>query len=138
MAYTNVDLISDALRELGVISEIETASAEQGAHGLRKLNQMMAERSELADYMGWFRQTSTGDNCPITEDWESYVMCALAARLASNYGATVSTELAAQIVEGESRLLRAQVNSAMPEMDLSNRPRSEGSYSRRGRILTDT
>ena len=138
MAYTNVDLIGDSLREIGVLSEIETASAEQGAHGLRKLNQMMAERSELADYMGWFRQTSTGDNCPITEDWESYVMCALAARLAPNYGATVSTELAAQIVDAESRLLRAYTNSNLPELDMSNRPRAEGSYSRRGRILTDT
>ena len=138
MSYTNIDLIGDALRELGVISEVETASAEQGAHALRKLNQMMAEWGPLADYLGWFRQSLTSDNAPLTEDYEGIVMVALATRLAPNYGATVSSELGAQLEAGWNRLLRAYALANLPEADLSNRPRATGSPWGRSRILTDT
>ena len=41
MAITNLKVIEDALRDINVISEIDSASFEQGSYALRKLNQMM-------------------------------------------------------------------------------------------------
>ncbi|MFM2115592.1 MAG: hypothetical protein RI908_1333, partial [Actinomycetota bacterium] len=43
---TNLEIITDALRELNVISEIDTPSAEQGAHALRKLNDLLEAATE--------------------------------------------------------------------------------------------
>ena len=39
---TNSEIITDALREINVISEVDSASAEQGSTGLTKLNRMIA------------------------------------------------------------------------------------------------
>ena len=63
---TNLEIIENALREINVISEIDSASAEQGTHGLRKLNEMLAEWQEAKDFdIGWFDQGDTGDTFPL-------------------------------------------------------------------------
>lgn len=123
---TNIDLIADALRELSVISEIETPSAEQGAHALRKLNQMMAELEESGIRLEYFEQTLTSDTCPIPAYAESGITCLLAARLAPNYGATVSTELASSIISGMETITRTAVSAALPVNRMLNRPCGEG------------
>ena len=68
MSITNAELIGNALRGINVISEVGTPSAEQGKHGLRKLNQMMELLKERDVDVGWFTQSSTSDDCPIP-DW---------------------------------------------------------------------
>jgi hypothetical protein len=126
VSITNIDLIADALRELTVISEIQTPSAEQGAHALRKLNQMMAELEESGIRLEYFEQTLTSDTCPIPAYAEHGLTCLLAARLASNYGATVSTELAASIISGMETITRTAVTAALPTGKMLNRPCGEG------------
>jgi hypothetical protein len=132
---TNIDLIADALRELGVITEIQTPSAEQGEHALRKLNQMMAEWKESGIDLQYFPQTLTSDPCPIPAYAESGVTCMLATRLASNYGAQVSIELAASATMGHDTIVRTAVTRALPEGRMVNRPCGEGDRYP-GRILT--
>lgn len=122
MAITNVDLIADALRELGVISEIQTPSPEQGAHALRKLNQMMAEWEEAGIRLEFFPQTVMSDPCPIPTYAENGVMCQLATRLASNYGATVSIELATSATSGYDTICRTAVSAQLPVGNMRNRP----------------
>jgi hypothetical protein len=135
MSITNIDLIADSLRELGVITEIQTPSAEQGAHALRKLNQMMAEWEESGVRLEYFEQTSTGATCPIPAYAENGVICMLATRLASNYGAQVSIELAASATVGHDTIVRTAVSAALPVGRMLNRPCGEGdAYP--GNILT--
>lgn len=126
MSVTNIDLIGDALRELVVISEIATPSAEQGAHALRQLNQMMAEWREQGINLQYFRQTVTSDVCPIPEYAESGVTANLAVRLAPNYGAEVSIALAAKAMSGYETILRTAVTAALPVGRMLNRPCGEG------------
>lgn len=135
MSLTNIDLIGDALRELAVISEIQTPSAEQGAHALRKLNQMMAEWEESGLKLDYFPQTVTSDTCPIPSYAENGVTCQLAIRLASNYGAQVSMELAASAISGYETICRSLVTLALPVGQMLNRPCAEGDYYP-GNILT--
>jgi apolipoprotein N-acyltransferase len=45
-----LELVSGALQLIGVIGETKTPSAEQGAHGVKKLNDMMAELEGRGDY----------------------------------------------------------------------------------------
>lgn len=126
MSITNADLIADALRELNVISEIQTPSAEQYAHALRKLNQMMAKWLEDGIEIGFYPQTLASDTCPIPEYAESGVTLALAIGCASNYGATVSQELGATASSAYDTILRTSINARLPVGRMLNRPCSEG------------
>lgn len=136
MSISNNEVIGDALRELGVISEIQTPSAEQGAHGLRKLNQLLAEWKDQEVDLGYFTQTVLSDTCPIPEYAENGVTCVLATRLASNYGATVSQELAISASSGWQTISARAINQALHEINRYNRPR--GSADMWGyNILTD-
>lgn len=136
MSITNVDLVSDSLRELAVISEIQTPSAEQYAHAQRKLNQMMAKWIEDGlDFKSWFPQATSSDITPIPEYAELGVTLNLAIALASNYGATVSMELAASAMSAYDTICRTLVTAALPLGRMLNRPCGEGdSYP--GNILT--
>lgn len=126
MSVTNADLIADALRELNVISEIQTPSAEQYAHALRKLNQMMAKWLEEGIEIGYYPQTSASDTCPIPDYAETGVTLSLAISCASNYGATVSMELGATASSAYDTILRTAMNARLPVGRMLNRPRSEG------------
>lgn len=126
MSIINSDLISDALREISVLDETETASAEQGATGLRKMNQLMADWEESGIKLGYFSQTTLSDTCPIPLYAESGVITNLAIKLASSYGAKVSIELASAGLDGLSTILRTAMNDALPQADMQNRPFGEG------------
>lgn len=126
MSITNADVIGDSLRELNVISEIQTPSAEQYAHALRKLNQFMARWLEDGIDLGYFPQTSPSDVCPIPEYAEEGVIATLATKIASNYGATVSVELATSAVQGYDTILRRAMLSKLPTGQMLNRPCGEG------------
>lgn len=86
----NIDLISDALLELGVINESETPSAEQAQHALRKLNQMLEAWEESGIKLGWCEQTDTSATTPLPPYAESGVTLRLAIALASSYGGAAS------------------------------------------------
>lgn len=135
MSITNADLIADALRELVVISEIQTPSAEQYAHALRKLNQMMAKWLEDGIEMGFYPQTLASDNCPIPDYAELGVTLSLAIAVASNYGATVSAELGGSAMSAYDTILRTSMQARLPVGKMLNRPCAEGdTYT--GNILT--
>ena len=120
MAITNVQLIGDALREINVISEIDTPSAEQGQHGLRKLNQMIAVWQVDGVKIGYFEQTSTTDTCPIPDWAEKGITAKLAIDLAPTYGATISPELLAKADEGWATILRVSSNLKLQGLDASH------------------
>jgi hypothetical protein len=136
MSITNVEIIGDALRELGVISEIQTPSAEQGAHALRKLNQMMAEWKDVKVDLGYYAQDTMSDTCPIPEYAENGVLTQLALRLAPNYGAQVPPELAIAANTGWTVIFSRMVNQNTNEVNRYNRPRGSGN-TWGSNILTD-
>lgn len=126
MSITNADLIADSLRELNVISEIQTPSAEQYAHALRKLNQMLAKWLEDGIEFGFYPQTLASDTCPIPDYAETGVTLALAISCASNYGATVSQELGATAASAYDTILRTAMNARLPVGRMLNRPAATG------------
>lgn len=128
MAITNVSLITDALREINVISEIDTASAEQGSHALRKLNQMLFGWEVDGVKLGYYEQTSTADTCPIPDWSQKGVTAKLAIEIAPVYGATVSPELAVKADEGWSTILRISQNMRLRGMDSSHLGSSDTGY----------
>lgn len=134
---TNLQIIDDALRDIGVISEAETASAEDGKYCLRRLNQMMEVWRENSKDIGYFAQTLTTDTIPIPDWAELGVTSTLAIAIAPNYGATVSQELIAIAQSAEGMILRKSLSESLTGRDMSHLPIGSG-FRRSNNILTDT
>ena len=136
-ATTNLDLINRALRELNVINEMQDASAEQGRDCLAKLNGMLALWQEVGIDFGWSRQTTTTGNAPIPELYELPVHTNLAILCASQYGATVSRELAAVADKGYSMMLSKAQREELDNVSMSHMPDGSGHSGNRYNINTD-
>lgn len=133
---TPLDLITDALRRLNVISEIDTPSAEQGSHALAHLNDMFAEM--LADDidLGWNPKPLTTSTCVLPAEHVNTIKAMLALRLVDTYGATAPQGTVIEATKGYNRLQRQGLLGIRLPTDLSNIARGEG-QGFRSNILTD-
>lgn len=123
---TNLDIIADAYRQIGIIDENEAPSAEQGRVGLRRLNQLMATWAESdLKFPSWFPQTSIQGDCPIPDWAELAVTAALSVTLAASYGISISEELAIVAESTRAVVLRKRLNQQLQPIAL-NLPAAEG------------
>lgn len=69
MPIANITLITDAYRLANIIDGTESPSAEQGAQGLRWLNDMMLnwERDGIKLDQGWWVQTDLQAEAPLSD-----------------------------------------------------------------------
>lgn len=95
---SNIQIISDALRLIGVIAEGQTATAEQGENALRKLNGLMEAWAVEEVEIGYFAQTSTTDTFPCPAWAERGVTARLAHALLADYP---SAQLSADMLDDE-------------------------------------
>ncbi|HEX7114968.1 MAG TPA: packaged DNA stabilization gp4 family protein [Steroidobacter sp.] len=137
MSVTNLQIIADALRSIGVLDETETPSSEQGSHCLRELNQMLAAWDVEGVKLGYFAQTSTAATCPIPDWAEAAVKYRLALRVAPHYGAQVPIGTVAAADESYTTLLRTVMNLKLTGADLSHLPIGSGHYNAGYDIRTD-
>ena len=135
---TNLTIIEDSLRDIGVIAEIDSASAEQGAFCLRRLNQMMEVWKEDGVEMGYFAQTATTDTIPVPDWAELGITAALAIAIAPTYGASVSQELIAIADVAAGMILRKSLSESLTPLDMRHLPRGAGNRYGRHHILTDS
>jgi hypothetical protein len=120
---TTLAVIEDALREINVISEVDSASSEQGSFALRKLNQMMALWEERdINNLGWYPQPNTSGTIPIPDYAELAVTTGLAIALAPKYGASISAELAAVAQSAFSTVQRKSISEKLDNADMSHLP----------------
>ncbi len=135
---TNLTIIEDSLRDIGVISEIDSASAEQGSFCLRKLNQFMEVWKEDGVDIGYFAQGTTTDDIPIPDWAEIGVTAALSIAIAPNYGASVSPELIAIAEATGGMILRKSLAEKLTGLDMSHLPVGAGNYRGNRNIITDS
>lgn len=132
---TNGELIAISLRDLNVIGETATASTEQGAYCLGKLNAMLESWAQIGIDLGFYKQTSTTDTCPIPDWAELAVTGKLAQLVAPHYGANIAPELAENIRDAFQLLQRKCMVEGMQPARMDHLPMGSG---RRGNsILTD-
>lgn len=134
----NLVIIEDALRDIDVIAEIESASAEQGKFCLRRLNQMMEVWKEDGINIGYFAQTSTTDTIPVPDWAELGITATLAIAIAPTFSATVSPELIAVADAAAGMILRKSLVENMTQLNMSHLPAGAGNRYRRRNILTDS
>ena len=133
----NLVIIEDALRDIGVIAEIDSASPEQGSYCLRKLNQFMEAWKEDGVDIGYFAQSDTTDTIPVPDWAEMGVTAALSIVIAPNYGASVSQELIAIAETTAGMILRKSLAEKLTPADMDHLPRGAGNYYGHRNIITD-
>ena len=138
MSITNLELINSALREINVISETEDASAEQGKTCLRKLNGLMEIWREVGIDFGWYAQSDTTGTAPVPDWLEMTVWTNLAIACASQYGASVSTELATVADRLYNIVLAKAQREELDNVDMSHMPEGSGRFGNRYDIYTDS
>lgn len=129
---TNGELIRDALGMLGILGESETASAEQSAHGLRVLNDMLFDWANRGVDMQWAAQSSGTATLPINERDVQAVRSALAVALGPFYGKEPSPLVYAMADSGYARLLRENQQRTMPQALMDHLPMAEGQWGNAG------
>jgi hypothetical protein len=130
---TNLEMISDAYRKIGLISESEAPDAAQGQQGLRMLNQLLALWSETdITFPSWFPQTTLADTTPVPDWAEMAITYNLAIIAGAHYGLPVSAETAAIADSARGIVLRKRLLQKNQPVDLSHLPQGEawrGMYS---------
>lgn len=119
---SNYDVIKEALSILGVISEIDPVSAEQGQNGLSVMNDMLAEWEADGIDVGYYPQTDINADSPVYSDALQAVKYNLALSLATYYQKEPSLPAAMLADRGYKRLLRDSINAKMQEADMTHMP----------------
>ncbi len=133
---TNLNIIEDALRDINVISEVDSASPEQGKFGLRKLNQIMEALKESDVDFGWFGASATTDTAPIPDWAELGITAALSIAMAPKYGASVSAELVAVGASSMNMIKRKGLAGKSNNADMTHLPAGAGNNFGTQNILT--
>src|SRR3990167_3044289 len=119
---SNSDVIKEALSIIGVLDEIQSLSAEQGANGLSVMNDLLAEWDEDGIDTGFYKQTDINADSPVYADALQAVKYNLAIALSNYYGVDPRLPVVALADRGYKRLLRDSINAKMKEADMSHMP----------------
>lgn len=138
MAYTNLDLINGALREINVIAENQNASPEQGSQCLQKLNELMEMWKEVGIDFGWYEQSSTAGNAPVPDYARTAARTNLSMLCAAQYGANVSQELVAVADRSYNFLLSKAQREKLDNVSMSHMPEGSGRFGNRYDIYSDS
>lgn len=134
---TNVAIIANSLRLIGVIGETETPSAEQGAGALAALNQLMEAWSEDCE-LGYYAQSVMSAACPVPAWAEAGVISKLAIRLLADYPSQTQTAyLSDESINGIGLIRRKSMTDKLRGANMNHMPMGEGQWpTSRARILT--
>ena len=119
---SNNDIIKESLSILGVLSEVDPVSAEQGQNGLAVMNDMLSEWAADGIDVGQYPQTGLNDTSPVYDDALQTVKYNLALALAPYYQKEPSLPVAMLADRGYKRLLRDAINAKLEEADMTHMP----------------
>jgi hypothetical protein len=123
---TNLQLVTSALKMLGVLHAGETPAIEDGTLALDELNALMAFLASDGINVGYYTQTSLTDDVPLSDETAQLVKPQLAVWLQTSYPSTsYPPSLAARAVDCKRQMLRGAVLANIQEADMSNIPGGE-------------
>lgn len=122
MTNTNGQVISDALSLIGVVSETEALTPEQGELCLRVLNNLLAEWANREINVGHWPQTDTTAEFPAGWELNFAVQNNLAVRLAPHFQRLIPPAVIADAVASFNRLLRDVIVAKMEPADMTHLP----------------
>jgi hypothetical protein len=121
---TVVDFVTDVLRQLAIISEIETPSAEQGQDAVTKLNEMFGDLAGDEIDLGFNPKATTAEDIALPEEDKAGAKAYLGVRLAEGYGLPIPPVMGAMAEAWYKRKLRQSLHASM-RVKRSDVPRGE-------------
>ena len=123
---TNTQVIEAALRLLNILTEVETASAEQAASALTSMNNLFAMWAADGLNIGYVQQSDVDATSPIDAESLQAAIYNLAVALAPEYGAPIRPDVVGLAEAGYKRVLRESLKDSMVESRLDHMPMGEG------------
>lgn len=126
MSKTVIDILTDVLRDLNVIDENESPSAEQGVKALNKLNEMLADAQADGIRLGWYPipYADVGTNAPLRDEDIRAVQFCLALELCPSFGIEPLQQLKDNAADAYAKLSKRYIEYM--ECDLTFLPVAEG------------
>ncbi len=109
-------IVTDALRQIGVIGETQDPSADQGQDAVTRLNDMMATMAEDDIDLGWNPKSTTADTVVLPLGHVETIKALLAVNLAGSYGVEPPLAVTAAARTGYNRLARQALQNVMQRM----------------------
>lgn len=133
---TVLEIVTDSLRQIGVIGQTKTPSAEQGADAVAKLNDLMQSLQEDEIDLGWGVKASTASTYVLPLGLVEGIKAMLAMKLAGTYGVEPPAVTSALAAAAYRRMLGQAIHAAMNTKRMTVLPQGSG---QRGvsRIETD-
>lgn len=118
MARTNLQLITDSLRLVGVVGEIDTPSNEDAQDALRRMNDMMSRFDRVNGIrLGYYPQTSLSANIPVDDEYFEPITLLLSKPLAAHWGFSLPQATLMEINQAWSGLLAEFTAPEPADMD---------------------
>jgi len=121
-----LDLATDALRQIGIISESETPSAEQGQAAVTRLNDLFAEWAEKGVDLGWNPKDTTGDSVALPLGHAKGVKAQLAELLAGDYGVDAPATVLRDAQDSKNMMQRQALQASFARPNLRAMPLGNG------------
>ena len=125
---TNIQIITKALQEIGLVAEGEEPTGEQGFDALDALNQMMAEWAVSDRDLNFPPQDTLSATCPIPAWAEDGVISNLAVNCCSIFRVPATGVLVDRANTGLNTITRTLINLNLEGADMSHLPRGTLSY----------
>lgn len=122
---TLIDIVTDALRQITVIGQTATPSAEQGQDAVAKYNDLMADLEEDGIDLGHFPKATTADTVELPNGVVGTIKAMLGARLCDGYGLPVPPVVAGVASSGYGRLLTQSIYANAREVRTDNAPQGD-------------
>lgn len=123
-----LEFVTDALRGIGVLSEIDSPSAEQGQDGVRKFNELMASLAEDGIDLGWAPIANTASTVVIPLGHVATIKALLGKACAPLYGAEVPGAVAQTADQGYRRLLNQAISMQIERAQSETLPIGQNYY----------
>ncbi len=122
---SNLSLVNDALRLIGVLPEGQNASAEQGETALSTVTELVDEWQDDGIVVTWEPNPQLNGECSLVGTELNAVKYALAVKLCPEYGREPPASLVMLANNAVNKLIRQQINRALEAVD-TFLPVSEG------------
>jgi hypothetical protein len=122
-----LEIITDAMQLIRMIDQNEAPSSEQGAQGLRILNDLLMNEAADGLRLGWFPQNAVTNVAPLRPQDIYGVKRMLCAALATANGINLAKDdpvLYAEVVEAKRQLVKRSIRYF--ESDLGELQRPQG------------
>lgn len=112
---TLIDIVTDTLRQITVIGQTATPSAEQGQDAVTKYNDLMADLEEDGIDLGHYPKATTADTVELPAGTIAGIKALLGVRLCDGYGIPVPPVVATVAMSGYRRMLGRAIYGSQRE-----------------------